>query len=82
MALSYAEKSNAFTYYRKAYLLENLARVLSELGRFEEAAEQARAAMPRAKDLGDTTAIGRLKDEAEAFARHRKYSSLAGGKGV
>lgn len=73
LSLAYAQKANAITYFRKARLLEPLARVLSELGRFDEAAEKARAGIPRALDIGDTAFARQLEAEAQAFSQRRAW---------
>jgi len=69
-------RANKITYNRKPYLLENLARVYSEKGRFKEAVETARMAIQRALDLDESDILERLDGEATAFEQNRKFTSL------
>ena len=75
-AFFYALRANKITYNRKPYLLENLARVYSEKGRFKEAVETARMAIQRALDLNEADILERLNGEATAFEENRKFTSL------
>ena len=75
-ALYYAVKANKITYNRKPYLMENLARAFSEMGRFNEAVETARMGIQRALDLNEAELADRLSGEMQAFQEHRKFTSL------
>ncbi len=74
-AWAYAKRSCDITYYRKSYLLQTLARIYSEQGRFADAIRTDQIAIARSSDVEDTAHIAAIEREMQVYAQNRKFTS-------
>ena len=74
-AYHYAKKSCDITYYRKSYLLQNLARIFSEQGQFREAIRTDQIAVSRSLEVEDTEHVVNIENEMLLYAQNRKFTS-------
>jgi cytochrome c-type biogenesis protein CcmH/NrfG len=75
-AYYFARKANEITYYQKAYLLQNLARVLSEKDQMEKAIEMAELGIQRAREKKNHTRAEIIENELRAYRQGMNFLSI------
>jgi Tfp pilus assembly protein PilF len=75
-ALEYALEANKVTYYQKAYVLQNLARVYSANGQLQDAIKTAELAIQRAEEKKNWPRAEKIKNELRGYRKGMNFLSF------